>query len=1395
MADASKPARRGVPLSASKPAPVRRGVAPSVADEWRANCFSRAVWHWVTPLLVLGYKRPLEMGDLGDVHDQDRAGELGDKLERLLQSPPSSAPAPAPGGAPPSDATRRRLYRALLLHETHDMGIAFVGKLLGDLLGFVGPLALSGIVNFCALKAEGKEDATWGLPGLELELGWWWLIALVVSSLLQNLCLHTHHSFAIRAGMHVRSSVAVLVYRRALRLSGAAKADFGAGFIQNLASTDANSFNMLFWMVHYTWSSPLQLAICMYMLYVQLGPSAFVALAVLIVLGPLQGRVAGLTSRFMKRTMVHSDARVKLISEIVTGIRILKFMAWERFFASRVLEARTSELREKRNVAVVGALNTTLLEIGPLLVALLSFLTYAYTSDEPLTAARAFSSLALFNILRLPLMIFPMLLSILASAQVSAGRFARFLDAPDMPEYRTLLECGARDGKGADDDDAGDAAVEFVGATLRWDVAPETAKADAAAKPKPAAPATSSDAVAINLGADPFALRDVTLRVPRGKLTTVVGAVGAGKSTLLAALLGELRLDAGKVILRTDAGGGEAASAVAYCSQQPWILNASVRDNILFGEPLDPVRYARILEACALAPDLAILPAGDETEIGERGVNLSGGQKARIALARAVYSACPLVLLDDVLSAVDAHVGRHLFDRALREQMAGRTIILVSHQLQFVARSDAVIVVEDGRVVQSGSYEALMTPGPNPRNPLREMMQEREKIDADLNKAAEEKGGDAAATAAAAEEAAAAAPSEAPAPAPSTATATAPAPAPAPAAPTPPAAGKPAAPKGAGGALMTEEDRFRGGVSISLPTLYLADFGLLVLTLLVLTLLLSNVGRVGTDWWLGYWSTETASASTAHSIGYFVGIYGAITVATSLLTLAHQLTWAVGGVRAALKLHSSMFDRILRSPTSFFDTTPVGRILNRFSGDIAIIDKDLPTSFSSFVNLTLRMLATIVVQAVIMPWTLVGALPIFVLYVATQQFYRRTSRELKRLDNISKSPIYAHLSESLTGLPTLRSYAQQARFVALLENKVDENVRPYWKMHLTNRWSGLRFDWIGTLLVGVTSLVAVLTAGTVSPGLIGLAISYALAITNLLNWLVRGATETETYFASVERVQFYASLPVERAAVIEGTRPPASWPSEGRVVFRDLTVRYRPDLDPVLRGVTADVAPGHKVGVVGRTGSGKSSLMLALFRILEAEAGAIEVDGVDIATLGLDDLRSRLAIIPQDPTLFSGPLRYNLDPQKAHADEALWRALERVQLGAAVRALGGLDAPLTEGGDNLSVGQRQLLCMARARLRQARVLVLDEATASVDVQTDAMIQTMVREAFKGTTVLIVAHRINTILDCDRVMVLDQGRVAEFGSPAELRAKGDASMFAQLVKLSATATAGAGVEGK
>jgi ABC-type multidrug transport system fused ATPase/permease subunit len=543
------------------------------------------------------------------------------------------------------------------------------------------------------------------------------------------------------------------------------------------------------------------------------------------------------------------------------------------------------------------------------------------------------------------------------------------------------------------------------------------------------------------------------------------------------------------------------------------------------------------------------------------------------------------------------------------------------------------------------------------------------------------------------------------------------------------------------------------------------------------------VARTGVDWVLALWSTDALRAPLGTYVGAFMGVSGA----AILLTLGNSAAWALGGLRAARALHAAMLATVLRCPVQYFDATPTGRLLNVFSTDVAVLDKDLPAQLASATGLAFRIGATLVVQAIILPWTLLGSVPLGVVYVLFSDVYRRNLRELKRLDLTSKGLAAACLSESVGAQATVAAWGAGARFSRALQAATDVNLRAYWASNSANRWLGLRLDWLGSALLLVVAAAAVgAPAGAADPGLVGLAITYAGAVTGLLNWLVRTAADAEAQLGAVERAREVAALPVEAPpASPPGRGPPAGWPSRGALRVEGLHARWRPELPPCLKGVTLDVPAGAKLGVVGRTGAGKTSLLMALFRVMEAERGRVLVDGVDVAALGLDELRQALSIVPQDATLFSGTVREALDPLGAHDDEALRSALDGARLGAL--ALG--DA-VGERGGNLSAGERQLLCLARALLRRAKVVVLDESTSNLDAETDAAIQASLRGgALRGATLVVVAHRLATVMDADIVAVMDDGVVAEVGAPAEL-AKAPGSLFAALLR--AAAVEGAGV---
>jgi ATP-binding cassette subfamily C (CFTR/MRP) protein 1 len=846
------------------------------ADERNASYLSKLTFGWLYPLLKLGASRPLEASDLGEISPEDQSSVVADNVAHLLQREP-------------------HLLHVIIKFQLRQMLLAGFFMAAGALLGFVGPLALEGIVKYVDLHSAGSRDELWGVVGFEMERGIWWVIALFSASLIQNLCLHQHHHLSMRAALDIQAALSALVYRKSLRISSQERNKFGTGFINNLCQQDANTVSMVCWYANYAWSAPMQLIICMYLLIQQLGTSAFVALGVLLALVPAQSKVGSILSQYVKSTLKFSDARIKLINEMFSGIRIVKLMAWETAFATKVYAQRSAELDAKQRTACVGALNNTLLAAVPLLVSVLTFLTVGYVRPAPLSASEAFTALALFNILRLPLFIVPTLVSAVASARPSLARLSAYLSASDMADYRTTARM------------PGDPALamELQAATLSWGAAATDSKHVMSIQVAPEM-GVGGASVASPRSAQ---LLEATLAVPRGQLTLVVGPVGSGKSTLLAAFLGELELLSGHVCVYVpsnkpnspnnpinptnlkntpyltfdraqhesvverksseDSSAGTeiiadpiteiaaGASSVAFAAQQPFILNTSVKNNILFGLPVDESRYARVLAACALLPDLAALPAGDATEIGERGVNLSGGQKARVALARCLYSRCSTVLLDDPFAAVDAHVARHLVEHVLcGPEMAGRTVLLVTHQVSLVAPlAHTVAVLEAGRVVQVGRPAQLLErPGPfaallrcSDLPDLKENTYTRAVLEAEATESS---------------------------------------------AYAPPASAVSAPPAAAGReGLVLEEDRLRGEVPPAVYVRYFSLLGCAPLAFLAVALLALNVGGVGSDWFLALWADD----ALGRPLQFYIGVYGAINLATVCVTLVFQLAWAMGG--------------------------------------------------------------------------------------------------------------------------------------------------------------------------------------------------------------------------------------------------------------------------------------------------------------------------------------------------------------------------------------------------------------------------------------------------------------------------------------------------------------------
>uniref|UniRef100_A0AAY4E6J8 ABC-type glutathione-S-conjugate transporter n=1 Tax=Denticeps clupeoides TaxID=299321 RepID=A0AAY4E6J8_9TELE len=1162
-------------------------------------------------------------------------------------------------------------------------------KLLQDVLSFISPQLLKLMISF-------TQDST-----IFLWKGYMYAVLLMLVAFLQSIFLQQYFQLCFVLGVKVRIAIMAAVYKKALVMSNDARQQSTVGETVNLMSADAQRFNDVTNFIHLLWSCPVQIVLSIVFLWNELGPSVLAGLGVMVLMVPINGLLATKSRDFQMQNMKFKDKRLKIMNEILSGIKILKLFAWEPSFKSQIQEIREEELKVMRKFAYLSSVSTFIFSCAPALVSLASFAVYVSVSpDNVLDAQKAFTSISLFNILRFPLAMLPMLIASMVQTTVSKKRLEKFLGGEDLDDSAVHRDSSS--------------AVSISEGSFSW-----------------------------GKDADPV-LKNVSLEVKPGQLVAVVGAVGSGKSSLLSVLLGEMHNIKGHINVK---------GSVAYVPQQAWIQNATLKANILFGSQLEETRYQNVLDACALRPDLELLAGGDETEIGEKGINLSGGQKQRVSLARAAYSSADTYLFDDPLSAVDSHVGKHLFEHVIGPKglLKDRTRILVTHGIGFLPHVDEIVVLVDGVVSEVGSYNKLRASGGAFAEFLSTYAKEEAKKTLDGNEASDTEDitlipevHD-------------------------------------PQADCPPedvvtvtlkrqnslhhsqrynrqssryfscrwvktVTIKASEETKKGQRLIEKETMETGNVKFSVYLQYLRSMGWCLSFLAFLMYFIQNLAFIGSNLWLSEWTNDAETYfNTTYPVSVRdtrVGVFGALGVAQGVFIFLGAMVLAEGAVSASRILHSSLLSNVLRAPMLFFDTTPSGRVVNRFAkvGLVSITCFQIP---------------------VLKPQRILSLL------CALQRFYVATSRQLRRLDSVSRSPIYSHFGETVSGLSVIRAYGHQERFLKHNEVTIDENLKTVYPWIVSNRWLAIRLESLGNFVVFFSALFAVLSRGSLDSGLVGLSISYALNVTQTLNWLVRMTSELETNIVAVERVSEYCEIENEAPWVME-KRPPQGWPDAGRLRFDQYKVRYRPELDLVLHGITCDIESAEKIGIVGRTGAGKSSLTNCLFRIIEAAEGGIFVDGVDIATIGLHDLRSRLTIIPQDPVLFSGTLRMNLDPFEKFSDEDIWRALELSHLKEFASSLSdGLQHEVSEGGENLSVGQRQLLCLARALLRKSRILILDEATAAVDLETDDLIQKTIRQEFSHCTVLTIAHRLNTILDSSRIMVLDAGRIVEFDTPSAL----------------------------
>ncbi|CAJ1086991.1 LOW QUALITY PROTEIN: multidrug resistance-associated protein 4-like [Xyrichtys novacula] len=1275
-----------------------------------ANLFSRVFMCWLGPILRLGYNKRLEVNDMYSILQEDKSEKLGEELQRFWDSEVRKAT---------KELQKPQLARALLKCYWKSYSGAGLFVLPLEAIKVIQPFLLWKIIQY--FENYDPDDQT------SLYMVYGYAAAMSVSAFGLTFLQHLYYYHVQRTGMKIRVALCHMIYKKALSLSNESLGRTTTGQIVNLLSNDVNRFDEIPINLHYLWVGPLQAVVIIVYLWYEIGPSCLAGMTAIVLMLPLQTWFGKLFGIFRSKTAVLTDNRIRIMNEVVSGIRIIKMYAWEKPFSALVTEVRRKEISQILKSSYLRGLNMATFFASSKVIVFSTFTVYVLLGNT-ITASVVFVTVSLYGTIKLTVtLFFPLAVEKLSETVVSICRIKTFLLLEEVK--RRNLELPLEEKK--------EAFVEIEKLTCYWD--------------------KSLDAPS---------LQNVSITLKSHQLLTIIGPVGAGKSSLLSAILGELQADTGTLKVR---------GRLTYAAQQPWVFPGTIRSNILFGKELNQKKYERVIDACALKKDMELLPDGDLTLIGDRGATLSGGQKARVNLARAVYQDADIYLLDDPLSAVDAEVGKHLYEKCICGLLKNKIRIVVTHQLQHLRTTDQILVLKEGHIMAQGTYSELQSSGVDFVSLLKsDEEQEHNSRSADTDRLSLRSHSSLTSYNSL----------------------------------LPADSNKKDQISIEAVAALAEETRVDGNVGGHVYRKYFtAGCNILVLFVIFLLSITAEATYIVQDWWLVYWAKEEALNNTpivsirnevnaTHSyqeskLTFYLSIYSGLTAAAVLFGFARSLVIFHVLVRAAQTLHNCMFNAIIRTSVRFFDVNPIGRILNRFSKDISLMDSTLPITFVDFYQLILQNIGVVVVAASVIPLILIPVLPLLLFFLYLRRYYLSTSRDIKRLESTTRSPVYSHLSSSLQGLWTIRALKAGDRLKKAFDAHQDRHSEAWFLFLMTSRWFALRLDSICSVFITFASFGCVFLRDGLDAGEVGLVLTYAVTLVGNFQWTMRQSAETENMMTSVERVVEYTELESEAPWETQ-KRPPPDWPSKGLITFDKVNFSYSSDGPTVLKDISATFQPTEKVGIVGRTGAGKSSLVSALFRLSEPQ-GKIYIDGILTSEIGLHDLRQTMSIIPQDPVLFTDTVRKNLDPFDQQTDDDLWRALEEVQLKSMVEELPTrLETVLAESGSNFSVGQRQLVCLARAILRKNRILIIDEATANVDPRTDELIQKTIREKFRDCTVLTIAHRLNTIIDNDRILVLDNGTIQELDSPFKLLQNKEGALY-KLVQQTGAAEAAALLE--
>ncbi|XP_071131058.1 multidrug resistance-associated protein 1-like [Mytilus edulis] len=1405
----------------------------------KRSVLSSLTFGWVEPLLEKGRDNSLKLTDLPPFGPSSTTKTCMENFEKYWTKEVTRANSEKKDKhLDKKKIPKARLLTCICKASGPQLLLSALNKLITHGTDIAHPFTLT--LLLACISSESPEDT---------QKGYMLAFCIFGIELIRTFAVMHHIHMTQEAGRKNELALTVAIYKKILRLSNTSRKSSTVGEIINLLSVDAGKIGECMWSINDVWAVPLVFCTCFYITWKTLGNAVVIGVGALVVLMPIFSIFIKKSHAFHVLKKSFTDARIKMMNEILNGIRVMKMYAWEESFMQRITEIRDKELNMRQKTKRLETFQFALSSSTPFMISFCTFGSYVFLyPNNAISAEKIFLFTWMFGNLHWALHAVTHTINNFNTAYISYQRIEKFLNNEEIDDDFITRSEKTKYG------------ITLDNGNFKWDKTAETI------------------------------LKDINLKIPEGSLIAVVGSVGSGKSSFLTSLLGEMETDTANINVK---------GSVAYVAQQAWIMNATLQDNVLFGDQLKQKEYEQIIDATSLRTDLEIFAAGDQTEIGEKGINLSGGQKQRVSLARALYKDADIYLLDDPLSAVDSHVGKHIFDSVIGPNgiLKDKTRILVTHGLSFLRNMDMIITLVDGKIGEIGSFTELIGHDGAFAKFLKIYMieeltsgdpeEEQEALALTEEVASElERSGSSSELIrqlseiahlkrleSSEEESYKSRPSilrrhsERPSllrrhseihkkttdnglenesieknllkknflrqqsadpysttkylnsslhdklhhtsnqhlqwldditmynPGPlddiineisvddeskstelnrqSSRTLS-----------------RQASmcntrndkEKCTKATLIEDETIESGTVKVSVIMSYVRAMGMKLCIIALAFNMAHYVAEIYLDVWLCKITDDAFSDEKDRpSIKMRVGVYGAIGLIRGILILITEQLVEVAMINGAKKLHSNLLNNVLMSPMSFFDSTPLGRIINRFSKDIESIDERIVFMFKDVVVSAFYFIIAVMAMCSGTPQMILVVIPISMTFWYIQRTTVPTRRQLQRLSSASRSPIYSHIGETISGCSTIRAYQQESRFIQELIDRCDDYSNCTNLIWSTGKWTHIRNDILGAIVVFCACIFSLIGKDHLSVGIAALTFTYAYKIKDLNRWFMLNYADFETNIVSIERVTEFIETPKEALWRIEKTKPKPTWPDQGRVDMNNYCVRYREDLDLVLKGITCKILPCEKIGIVGRTGAGKSSLTMALFRILEPARGDIVIDGVDISTIGLHDLRSKITIIPQDPVLFCGSIRMNLDPFDIFSTENIWIALEHAHLKDFVQGLDdGLEHQCSEGGENLSVGQRQLVCLARALLRKTKILVLDEATASVDLKTDELIQNTIRTEFADCTVLTIAHRLNTIMDYTRVMVLETGRIKEFDTPATLLQNKD-SVFYSMAK--------------